>query len=67
MDKVTQAYADSVWENFNDIIHDSIKCEMLEYNITLTFDVKYEHPEWGRARKSGSIYVSGRKRINKEH
>lgn len=62
MNKVQQAYADAVWENFGDIINDDIKCEMIEYNITLSYDVSYEHPEWGRARKTGSIYVYGRKK-----
>lgn len=58
--QMLQQYADSVWANFGDIIRDDVKCEIIEYSLTVSFDVKYEHPEWGRARKQGSIYVSGR-------
>lgn len=58
--QMLQQYADSVWANFGDIIKDDIKCEIIEYSLSVSFDVKYEHPEWGRARRQGSIYVSGK-------
>lgn len=62
MDKkqIEKAYADAVWANFGDIIKSDIKCEIIEYSLTVSYDVNYEHPEWGRARKQGSIYVRGK-------
>lgn len=63
-----KAYADSVWNNFGDIIKDDIKCEIIEYRLTVSYDVSYEHPEWGRARKQGSIYIHGKtKKEVKDH
>lgn len=56
----TKAYADAVWANFGDIIKNDIKCEIIEYSLTVSYDVNYEHPEWGKARKQGSIYVRGK-------